>query len=139
GYALWENIQKDLDARFKATDHENVALPMLIPESPLQKEAELVESFAPEVVWVTMRGNEPLEERLAVRPTSETLFSYHFAHVLQSYRDLRMLYNQWCSVERWEKTTRPFLRSREFWWQEGHTIHETAEEARAETEQQLNC
>ena len=139
GYALWENIQKDLDARFKATGHENVALPMLMPESLLKKEAELVEGFAPEVAWVTMGGSEPLEERLAVRPTSETLFSDHFAHVLQSYRDLPMLYNQWCSVVRWEKTTRPFLRTREFWWQEGHTIHETAEEARAETEQQLNC
>ena len=131
GYALWENIQKDLDARFKATGHENVALPMLMPESLLKKEAELVEGFAPEVAWVTMGGSEPLEERLAVRPTSETLFSDHFAHVLQSYRDLPMLYNQWCSVVRWEKTTRPFLRTREFWWQEGHTIHETAEEARA--------
>ena len=139
GYALWENIQKDLDARFKATGHENVALPMLMPESLLKKEAELVEGFAPEVAWVTMGGSEPLEERLAVRPTSETLFSDHFAHVLQSYRDLPMLYNQWCSVVRWEKTTRPFLRTREFWWQEGHTIHETAEEAQAETEQQLNC
>ena len=139
GYALWENIQKDLDARFKATGHENVALPMLMPESLLKKEAELVEGFAPEVAWVTMGGSEPLEERLAVRPTSETLFSDHFAHVLQSYRDLPMLYNQWCSVVRWEKTTRPFLRTREFWWQEGYTIHETAEEAQAETEQQLNC
>ena len=139
GYALWENIQKDLDARFKATGHENVALPMLMPESLLKKEAELVEGFAPEVAWVTSGGSEPLEERLAVRPTSETLFSDHFAHVLQSYRDLPMLYNQWCSVVRWEKTTRPFLRTREFWWQEGHTIHETAEEAQAETLQQLNC
>ena len=139
GYALWENIQKDLDARFKATGHENVALPMLMPESLLKKEAELVEGFAPEVAWVTMGGSEPLEERLAVRPTSETLFSDHFAHVLQSYRDLPMLYNQWCSVVRWEKTTRPFLRSREFWWQEGHTIHETSEEAEAETMAQLNC
>ena len=139
GYAIWENIQKDLDGRFKATGHENVAMPMLIPESLLKKEGELVNGFAPEVAWVTMGGNEPLEERLAVRPTSETLFCDHFSHVLHSYRDLPMLYNQWCSVVRWEKTTRPFLRSREFWWQEGHTIHETAEEARAETEQQLNC
>ena len=125
GYAIWENIQKDLDARFKATGHENVAMPMLMPESLLKKEAELVEGFAPEVAWVTAGGSEPLEERLAVRPTSETLFSDHFAHVLHSYRDLPMLYNQWCSVVRW--------------WQEGHTIHETAEEAMAETEQQLNC
>ena len=129
GYAIWENIQKDLDARFKATGHENVAMPMLMPESLLKKEAELVEGFAPEVAWVTAGGSEPLEERLAVRPTSETLFSDHFAHVLHSYRDLPMLYNQWCSVVRWEKSTRPFLRTREFWWQEGHTIHETAEEA----------
>ena len=139
GYAIWENIQKDLDERFKATGHENVAMPMLIPESLLKKEGELVNGFAPEVAWVTSGGSEPLEERLAVRPTSETMFSDHFAHVLQSYRDLPMLYNQWCSVVRWEKSTRPFLRTREFWWQEGHTIHETAEEAQAETEQQLNC
>ena len=139
GYAIWENIQKDLDARFKATGHENVAMPMLITESLLKKEGELVEGFAPEVAWVTSGGSNPLEERLCVRPTSETLFSDHFAHVLHSWRDLPMKYNQWCSVVRWEKTTRPFLRSREFWWQEGHTIHETAEEAKAETEQQLNC
>ena len=139
GYAIWENIQKNLDARFKATGHENVAMPMLMPESLLKKEGELVNGFAPEVAWVTMGGSEPLEERLAVRPTSETLFCDHFSHVLHSYRDLPMLYNQWCSVVRWEKTTRPFLRTREFWWQEGHTIHETAEEAIAETEQQLNC
>ena len=139
GYAIWENIQKNLDARFKATGHENVAMPMLMPESLLKKEGELVNGFAPEVAWVTMGGSEPLEERLAVRPTSETLFCDHFSHVLHSYRDLPMLYNQWCSVVRWEKSTRPFLRTREFWWQEGHTIHETAEEAKAETEQQLNC
>ena len=139
GYAIWENIQKNLDARFKATGHENVAMPMLMPESLLKKEGELVNGFAPEVAWVTMGGSEPLEERLAVRPTSETLFCDHFSHVLHSYRDLPMLYNQWCSVVRWEKSTRPFLRTREFWWQEGHTIHETAEEAQAETEQQLNC
>ena len=139
GYAIWENIQKDLDARFKATGHENVAMPMLIPESLLKKEGELVEGFAPEVAWVTSGGSNPLEERLCVRPTSETLFSDHFAHVLHSWRDLPMKYNQWCSVVRWEKTTRPFLRTREFWWQEGHTIHETAAEAEAETEQQLNC
>ena len=139
GYAIWENIQKILDGRFKATGHENVAMPVLIPESLLKKEGELVNGFAPEVAWVTAGGSDPLEERLAVRPTSETMFCDHFSHVLHSYRDLPMLYNQWCSVVRWEKTTRPFLRSREFWWQEGHTIHETAEEAIAETEQQLNC
>ena len=139
GYAIWENIQKDLDARFKATGHENVAMPMLITESLPKKEGELVEGFAPEVAWVTSGGSNPLEERLCVRPTSETLFSDHFAHVLHSWRDLPMKYNQWCSVVRWEKTTRPFLRTREFWWQEGHTIHETAAEAEAETEQQLNC
>ncbi len=139
GYAIWENIQRLMDARFKATGHENVAMPLLIPESLLKKEGELVNGFAPEVAWVTAGGAEPLEERLAVRPTSETLFSDHFAHVLHSYRDLPLLYNQWCSVVRWEKSTRPFLRTREFWWQEGHTIHETAAEAEAETQQQLNC
>lgn len=138
GYAIWENIQHIMDARFKATGHENVAMPLFIPESLLQKEKDHVEGFAPEVAWVTYGGNEKLEERLCVRPTSETLFCDHWAHVCQSYRDLPMKYNQWCSVVRWEKTTRPFLRSREFWWQEGHTIHETAEEAIAETEQMLN-
>ena len=139
GQAIWELIQKDLDARFKATGHENVAMPVLIPESLLQKEGELVNGFAPEVAWVTMGGSEKLEERLAVRPTSETMFCDHWSRVLHSYRELPMKYNQWCSVVRWEKTTRPFLRSREFWWQEGHTIHETAAEAEAETQQQLNC
>ncbi len=139
GYAIWENIQRLMDARFKATGHENVAMPLFIPESLLKKEGELVQGFAPEVAWVTMGGGEQLEERICVRPTSETLFCDHFAHVLHSYRELPMKYNQWCSVVRWEKTTRPFLRTREFWWQEGHTIHETAEEAKAETEQQLNC
>ena len=139
GQAIWENMQHILDTEFKRTGHENVAMPVLIPESLLKKEGELVNGFAPEVAWVTMGGSEPLEERLAVRPTSETMFCDHWAHVLHSYRELPMLYNQWCSVVRWEKTTRPFLRSREFWWQEGHTIHETADEARAETEQQLNC
>ena len=139
GQAIWELIQKDMDARFKATGHENVAMPGLIPESLLQKEGELVNGFAPEVAWVTMGGSDKLEERLAVRPTSETMFCDHWSRVLHSYRELPMKYNQWCSVVRWEKTTRPFLRSREFWWQEGHTIHETAEEAIAETEQQLNC
>jgi prolyl-tRNA synthetase len=139
GYAIWENIQRILDGEFKKTGHENVAMPVLIPESLLKKEGELVNGFAPEVAWVTMGGSEKLEERMAVRPTSETMFCDHWAHALHSYRELPMKYNQWCSVIRWEKTTRPFLRSREFWWQEGHTIHETAEEARAETEQQLNC
>lgn len=138
GYAIWENIQRIMDGMFKETGHENVAMPMFIPESLLQKEKDHVAGFAPEVAWVTMGGGEQLEERMCVRPTSETLFCDHFAHVLQSYRDLPMLYNQWCSVVRWEKTTRPFLRSREFWWQEGHTIHETAQEAIDETEQQLN-
>ena len=139
GQAIWENIQRILDGKFKATGHENVAMPVLIPESLLKKEGELVNGFAPEVAWVTMGGSEPLEERLAVRPTSETMFCDHWSRVLHSYRELPMKYNQWCSVIRWEKTTRPFLRSREFWWQEGHTIHETAAEAEAETEQQLNC
>ncbi len=137
GYAIWENIMQNLDARFKATGHENVAMPMLIPESLLQKEKDHVEGFAPEVAWVTTGGSETLEERLCVRPTSETLFCDHFSNVLHSYRQLPMLYNQWCSVMRWEKTTRPFLRTREFWWQEGHTIHETAQEAIDETIQQL--
>jgi prolyl-tRNA synthetase len=137
GYAIWENIMHLLDARFKATGHENVAMPMLIPESLLQKEKDHVVGFAPEVAWVTMGGSEPLEDRLCVRPTSETLFCDHWSHVLHSWRELPMKYNQWCSVMRWEKTTRPFLRTREFWWQEGHTIHETAQEAIEETEQQL--
>ena len=139
GYAIWENMVDIMHGMFKATGHENVAMPVLIPESLLKKEGELVNGFAPEVAWVTMGGSDKLEERLAVRPTSETMFCDHWAHVLQTYKQLPMLYNQWCSVVRWEKTTRPFLRSREFWWQEGHTIHETAEEAQAETEQQLNC
>ena len=139
GYALWENMQQLMDAEFKKTGHVNVAMPVLISESLLKKEGELVNGFAPEVAWVTMGGSEELEERLAFRPTSETMFCDHWSRVLHSYRELPMLYNQWCSVIRWEKTTRPFLRSREFWWQEGHTIHETAEEAQAETEQQLNC
>ena len=139
GYAIWENMQQLMDAKFKKTGHVNVAMPVLIPESLLKKEGELVNGFAPECAWVTMGGNEELEERLAFRPTSETMFCDHWSRVLHSYRELPMLYNQWCSVIRWEKTTRPFLRSREFWWQEGHTLHETAEEAQAETEQQLNC
>ena len=139
GYAIWENIMHELDSRFKATGHTNVAMPMLIPESLLQKEKDHVEGFAPECAWVTMGGAEELEEKLCVRPTSETLFCDHWKNVLQSWRDLPMLYNQWCSVLRWEKTSRPFLRHREFLWQEGHTLHATAEEAKAETEQQLEC
>ena len=139
GQAIWENIQRLMDDRFKATGHENVAMPLLIPESLLKKEGELVNGFAPEVAWVTAGGSEALEERMAIRPTSETMFCDHWSRVLHTYRELPMKYNQWCSVVRWEKTTRPFLRSREFWWQEGHTIHETAEEAQAETAQQLDC
>lgn len=138
GYAIWENIQKILDGMFKATGHENVCMPMFIPESLLQKEKDHVEGFAPEVAWVTHGGSEKLEERLCVRPTSETLFCEHYANIIHSYRDLPKLYNQWVSVVRWEKTTRPFLRSREFLWQEGHTIHATAQEAIEETERMLN-
>lgn len=138
GYAIWENIQHILDGMFKETGHENVCMPMFIPESLLQKEKDHVEGFAPEVAWVTMGGSEKLEDRLCVRPTSETLFCEHYSNIIHSYRDLPKLYNQWVSVVRWEKTTRPFLRSREFLWQEGHTIHATAEEAVAETEKMLN-
>ena len=138
GYAIWENIQHILDTEFKKTGHQNVAMPMFIPESLLQKEKDHVVGFAPEVAWVTHGGEEELEERLCVRPTSETLFCDHYKNIIKSYRDLPKLYNQWCSVVRWEKTTRPFLRTREFWWQEGHTMHETAEEAIQETEMILN-
>lgn len=138
GYAIWENIQKILDNRFKELGHENVSMPMFIPESLLQKEKDHVEGFAPEVAWVTHGGNEKLQERLCVRPTSETLFCDHYANVIHSWRDLPKLYNQWCSVVRWEKTTRPFLRSVEFLWQEGHTMHETEKEAKEETERMLN-
>ena len=138
GYAIWENIQSGLDAEFKKTGHENVYLPMLIPESLLQKEKDHVEGFAPECAWVTYGGNDKLEERYCIRPTSETLFCEHFANIIHSHRDLPMKYNQWCSVLRWEKSSRPFLRHREFLWQEGHTMHATAEEAIAETEQMLN-
>ncbi|MBR2743585.1 MAG: proline--tRNA ligase [Clostridia bacterium] len=138
GYAIWENIQKTLDKMFKETGHENVYMPMLIPESLLQIEKDHVEGFAPEVAWVTHGGNEKLTERLCIRPTSETLFCQHYKNIIHSYRDLPMLYNQWCSVMRWEKTTRPFLRTTEFLWQEGHTMHETAEEAREETRRMLN-
>ncbi|MCD7792920.1 MAG: proline--tRNA ligase [Oscillospiraceae bacterium] len=137
GYAIWENIQGVLDKKFKETGHENVSMPLLIPESLLQKEKDHVEGFAPECAWVTMGGAEELTKRLCVRPTSETLFCEHWSHVLHSWRELPMLYNQWCSVLRWEKTTRPFLRGREFLWQEGHTLHATAEEAVAETKQML--
>ena len=138
GYAIWENMQHILDGMFKETGHENVCMPMFIPESLLEKEKDHVEGFAPEVAWVTYGGSEKLEERLCVRPTSETLFCEHYANIVHSYRDLPKLYNQWVSVVRWEKTTRPFLRSREFLWQEGHTIHATAEEALEETERMLN-
>ncbi len=137
GTAIWENIHSILDGMFKATGHENVMMPLFIPESLLQKEKDHVEGFAPEVAWVTQGGSETLTERLCVRPTSETLFCDHFSKVLTSYRELPMLYNQWCSVVRWEKTTRPFLRTAEFFWQEGHTIHETAEEAKEETRRML--
>ena len=138
GYAIWENIQHALDQKFKETGHENVYLPMLIPESLLQKEKDHVEGFAPECAWVTMGGSEKLEERYCIRPTSETLFCEHYKNVIHSHRDLPKLYNQWCSVLRWEKTSRPFLRHREFLWQEGHTMHATAEEAREETMRMLN-
>ncbi|HIU75673.1 MAG TPA: proline--tRNA ligase [Candidatus Pelethocola excrementipullorum] len=138
GYAIWENIQHELDRRFKETGVENVYLPMFIPESLLQKEKDHVEGFAPEVAWVTHGGLEPLQERLCVRPTSETLFCDFYAKEIHSHRDLPKVYNQWCSVVRWEKTTRPFLRSREFLWQEGHTAHATAEEAEERTIQMLN-
>jgi len=138
GYALWENIQKELDRRFKETGVENVYMPMFIPESLLQKEKDHVEGFAPEVAWVTHGGLNPLQERMCVRPTSETLFCDFYKGEITSYRDLPKVYNQWCSVVRWEKETRPFLRSREFLWQEGHTAHATAEEAKERTEQMLN-
>ncbi len=138
GYAIWENIQHELDKRFKATGVENVYMPVLIPESLLQKEADHVEGFAPEAAWVTVGGGEKLPERLCFRPTSETLFCDFYSKDIHSYRDLPRVYNQWCSVIRWEKETRPFLRSREFLWQEGHTAHATAEEAEERTIQMLN-
>lgn len=138
GYAIWENIQKQLDSMFKESGVENVYLPMFIPESLLQKEKDHVEGFAPEVAWVTHGGLNPLQERLCVRPTSETLFCDFYKNEIHSYRDLPKVYNQWCSVVRWEKETRPFLRSREFLWQEGHTAHATAEEAEERTIQMLN-
>ena len=138
GFAIWENMQRELDRQFKATGHENVAMPMLIPESLLQKEKDHVEGFAPECAWVTCGGSEKLEERYCIRPTSETLFCEHYKNIIHSHRDLPKLYNQWCSVLRWEKTSRPFLRHREFLWQEGHTMHATEEEAREETTRMLN-
>ena len=138
GWAIWENIRDILDNEFKELGHENVAMPLFIPESLLQKEKDHVEGFAPEVAWVTHGGEEELPERLCVRPTSETLFCDHYKNIIHSWRDLPKLYNQWCSVVRWEKTTRPFLRSVEFYWQEGHTMHATAQEAMEETERMLN-
>ena len=138
GYAIWENIKNEMDRRFKETGVENVYLPMFIPESLLEVEKDHVEGFAPEVAWVTYGGLNPLQERMCVRPTSETLFCDFYKDEIQSYRDLPKVYNQWCSVVRWEKETRPFLRSREFLWQEGHTAHATAEEAEARTQQMLN-
>lgn len=138
GYAIWELIQKELDKKFKETGHQNVYMPMFIPESLLQKEKDHIEGFAPEVAWVTHGGEEKLADKLCVRPTSETLFCEHYSNIIQSYRDLPKLYNQWCSVVRWEKTTRPFLRSLEFLWQEGHTAHATSEEAEEETIKMLN-
>ena len=137
GYAIWEKMQSTLDGMFKEPGHQNVYMPMLIPENLMKKEGELIEGFAPEVAWVTHGGQKELEERLCIRPTSETLFSDYFSSAVKSHRDLPMKYNQWCSVMRWEKTTRPFLRSREFLWQEGHTVHSTQEEAENETRQML--
>jgi len=137
-YAIWENVQNILNKMFKETGHENIYMPMFIPESLLQKEKDHVEGFAPEAAWVTYGGSEKLAERLCVRPTSETLFCEHYKNIIESHRDLPKLYNQWCSVVRWEKTTRPFLRSVEFLWQEGHTAHATAKEAEEETIRMLN-
>ncbi len=137
GYAIWEKMQEILDKKFKELGHVNVQMPLLIPENLLKKEGELVEGFAPEVAWVTKGGSKELEERYCIRPTSETMFSDYYATHVRSYKDLPMLYNQWCNVLRWEKETRPFLRSREFLWQEGHTIHETKEEAEKETRQMM--
>ncbi len=138
GFAIWEEIQKTMDKMFKDTGHENVQMPMFIPESLLNVEKEHIEGFAPEVAWVTYGGNEKLEERMCVRPTSEVLFCDHYKKIINTYRDLPILYNQWCTIVRWEKTTRPFLRSREILWQEGHTMHATAEEAREETLKMFN-
>ena len=138
GFAIWERIQRDLDDRFKATGHQNAYFPLLIPESYLKKEAEHVEGFDPELAWVTRGGREELEERLAIRPTSESIICDFYRNWIQSYRDLPILINQWCNVLRWEKVTRPFLRTSEFLWQEGHTVHATAAEAREETLRMLN-
>lgn len=138
GYAIWEMLMQALDSRFKASGVQNCAMPMLIPESLLSRESEHVEGFAPEVAWVTMGGKKRLEEKLCVRPTSEVLFCDYYSKIVKSYRDLPQLLNQWVSVIRWEKTTRPFLRTREFLWQEGHTVHATAEEAEERTILMLN-
>lgn len=138
GYAIWENTQKVLDDDFKKTGHKNIYMPLLIPENLMKKEGELINGFAPEVAWVTIGGQKQLEERLCIRPTSETLFSDYYSKIVKSYKDLPVKYNQWCNVMRWEKETRPFLRSREFLWQEGHTIHSTSKEAEEETLRMLN-
>ncbi len=138
GYAIWEKMQSVLDKKFKETGHKNIYMPLLIPEDLMNKESDLINGFAPEVAWVTMGGSKELEKRMCIRPTSETLFSDYYASVVSSYRDLPLKYNQWCSVMRWEKETRPFLRSREFLWQEGHTVHETKEEAEKEVLNMLN-
>ncbi len=138
GYAIWEKMQSVLDSMFKKSGHQNVYMPVLIPENLLKKEGELINGFAPECAWVTEGGNNKLEERYAFRPTSETLFSDYYSKNVKTYRDLPKLYNQWCNVIRWEKETRPFLRSREFLWQEGHTVHATSEEAEAETHRMLD-
>ncbi len=138
GYEIWEKMQKTLDKMFKETGHKNICMPMLIPENLMRKEGELINGFAPEVAWVTTGGQKELEERMCIRPTSETLFSDYYSSIVKSYRDLPIKYNQWCNVLRWEKETRPFLRSREFLWQEGHTIHETQKEAEEETYNMLN-
>ena len=138
GYSIWEEMQKNLDKMFKETGHQNIYMPVLIPENLMKKEGELINGFAPEVAWVTMGGNKELDERMCIRPTSETLFSDYYALRVKSYKDLPLKYNQWCNVMRWEKETRPFLRSREFLWQEGHTVHSTSNEAEEETKNMLN-
>ena len=138
GYAIWERMQEELGKMFKETGHKNVYMPVLIPENLMKKEGELINGFAPEVAWVTIGGQKELEEKLCVRPTSETLFSDYYSNKIKSYRDLPLKYNQWCNVMRWEKETRPFLRSREFLWQEGHTVHATSAEAEKETKDMLN-
>ncbi|MBQ2946758.1 MAG: proline--tRNA ligase [Bacilli bacterium] len=138
GYAIWEKMQSVLDGMFKRSGHKNVYMPVLIPENLMKKEGELINGFAPEVAWVTIGGQKELEEKMCIRPTSETLFSDYYAAKVKSYRDLPLKYNQWCNVMRWEKETRPFLRSREFLWQEGHTVHATREEAEQETRDMLN-